>query len=228
MRNLRFSKRNLPGTSAAVLAFLCALAAHSVLLIPQYRTSAAQRKIGISGIEMLNIAALPGAERRELSRWIALHDPARTARSSSASGYSVSMPEPPPRSVAIHAFPSSIVRSAARISPFAPVPTDRGKFRFIPEPPENPVPFPEISRRVRILDQNGSSRFESKFSVPPGAAAEKPSVVSITRLGKVRCVTLRQSCGKPELDRVAGLFASKISPEETSTLFFFWPPEVKK
>ena len=229
MRKLRLRKQTLPGTSVAVLALLCALAAHSVLLVGRYKTASAQRKLSGSGIEMLNLAALPEAERRNLVRWIAVHDPARSVRSDSPSGYAAHLPGPPPRSVTVRDFPDNTARPRTAVTPFAPVPTRPARIRFVPDPPESPVPFPEISRRVRVLDQDGSRKFETLFSFPANAAAAKPSVVSLARIGNAARISLLRSCGKPELDRLAAAAASKIPPEKMpGTLLFFWPPEVKK
>ena len=229
MRNLRSAKITRSGTSIALLAFLCALAAHAALLIPRYKTSAAKRQLSGSGIEMLNFASLAETERRNLSRWIAVHDPARSVRSASPSGYTAHLPGPPPRSVTVRPFPDTAVRSRASVSPFAPVPTAAEGSRTLPESPEGAVPFPAISRRVRILDQEGSPKFEQLFSFPADAAAAKPSVISFSRIGNAVRITLLDSCGKPGLDRLAAAAASKIPPEKIpASLFFFWPPEVKK
>jgi len=229
MRNLRFTKQTLSGTSIALLAFFCALAAHSLLLIPRYKTTAAQRKLRGSGIEMLNFSALPEAERRNFTRWIAVHDPAKSARSSSPSGYAAHLPQPSPRSVTVRPFPDNAVRPQAEIAPFAPVPTAAAGIRTIPDPPEIAASFPALSRRVRVLDQNGSRKFEPLFNFPPTAAAADRSVISISRIGSSARITLRHSCGKPDLDRLAAAAAAKIPPENMpATLLFFWPPEVKK
>ena len=229
MRRWRFTRPRTSAAAAARLAFLCAVSAHCTLLIFRYQTPAAKQKQDASGVEMLNLAALPQKEQRRLMQWITLHDPGRIARSTSKSGYSVYLPESPPAAVEIRRYRSNLLRSSASLPSFSPVPVAAARFTPLPEPAASAPPAPQAVRKVRILDQNGSPVTAPAFSLAPDAGAAKPSVVDITSYGSVSGVTLRQSCGDPQLDKLALNAASGVKAPGCTALIVIWPPaEVKK
>lgn len=229
MRKWRFTKPRSSAATTALLALLCAVAAHAAFLLFRYQTPAARQKQDASGIEMLNLAALPQNEQRDFTRWITLHDPARIARSASRSGYSFYLPEPPPAGVEIHAYRNNLVHSVSSVAPFSPVPVAAAKFTFFPEPAAPPESVPATVRKVRVLDQNGSPVTDPAFAFPPDSGAAKPSIIDIASYGRVSGITLRQSCGNSQLDKLALNAAAGMKTSGCTALIVIWPPaEVKK
>ena len=229
MRKWRFTKPRASAATTALLALLCAVAAHAAFLLFRYQTPAARQRQDASGIEMLNLAALPQKEQRDFTRWIALHDPARIARSSSRSGYSFYLPEPPPAGVEIHAYRNDLIHSVSSVSPFSPVPVAAAKFTSLPELAALPGPASASARKVRVIDQNGSPVTDPAFAFSPDPGAEKPSIIDIASYGRISGVTLRQSCGNSQLDKLALNAAAGMKTPGRTALIVIWPPaEVKK
>ena len=218
----------LRGDHCAARPFVCRRR-HAAFLLFRYQTPAARQKQDASGIEMLNLAALPQNEQRDFTRWIALHDPARIARSTSRSGYSFYLPEPPPAEVEIHAYRNDLVHSVASVPPFSPVPVAAAKFIPLPEPAAPSAPASAIVRKVRVIDQNGSPVTDPAFAFPPDSGAAKPSIIDIVSYGRVSGITLRQSCGDSQLDKLALNAAAGMKTSGRTALIVIWPPaEVKK
>ena len=229
MRKWRFTQPRTSAATTVLLALLCAVSAHCALLLFRYQTPAARQKQDVSGIEMLNLTALPQNERRQLTQWITLHDPCRIARSASSSGYAAHLPEASPAAVRIHAYRNDLIRSVSSVPPFSPVPVAAAKFTSLPEPAPSAGPEPEVARKVRVMDQNGTPVTDPGFAFSPDHGAAQPSIIDVASYGKVSSVTLRQSCGDPRLDKLALTAASAMKAPRCTALIVIWPPAgVKK
>ncbi len=208
--------------TAAALA--TALAAHGVLY-GLIRYQPFMHPVSVRSRAVVSLLPVEGS----LQNWLAVHDPATATRSGSASGYAGYYRTPEAR------------RNVGRgpLYPVKPNPREPQRFRpfetAMPMVPEllsshilrvAPLPPPSASAPAgpRATDETGR-RLPLELTLPEGKGALRPTVIRFNRSGGVIRQTLLDSCGEPELDRLARAAAARsgIGAEGETIVTVEWP-----
>lgn len=227
MRKWRFTRPAVSPFETAVLALVIALAAHAVLLLPDYRTPGEDRAASTSGVQMLNLSALTREKQSEFRNWISIHDPAQVARSDSRSGYTAVLKKEKQVNVHIKPYRMAEVGDPVEVTAFSTVPTGGSPAKSVPEPVVKTAP--ERTARVAVIfDGTGKKIAEIPGNIPDTLGSDVPTVVTLTEFGRVAGVTLTRSCGSRELDLMALNAAAKMNVKRNAVLTVLWPGKVKK
>ncbi len=221
MRKWRFTRPVRSGRSMVLLALGITVLVHAGFLLYGYRTAPASGSSGGNGIQMLNISSMPEKQRKDLMNWIALHDPAGTAKSTSRSGYSCLYQPQKWFSTDIHPFRTRETGFDFKVSDFYPVPVVKRKAPAAPGFPEK-FTAPEKAR-VTALDKNGRVLKGFLKSVPAYSGYAAPAVIRVVRFGKVCNVSIVSSSGKRELDLAACAAASGLEVADQEIITVIWP-----
>lgn len=224
MRKWRFTRPAVsPGITAA-MALLIAVAVHALFLIPGYRMPQSSGSVSGSRIRMLNFNSMSSDEKEEFSRWLKLHEPSRAARSFSASGYSILLPEQRWFNIKIEPYSRQQLPEQPQIPDFSLLPAQNSFAVSLPRMEKDPLPEKEvIRRRVLIFDRSGKQLPDLIKTVPLHLGSALPTEIRISVFGNVKTLEIVSSCGVPELDLMAWRAASGLRCKESTVLTVIWP-----
>lgn len=227
MRKWRFTRPAASPAATVLTALAAALAAHAILLLPAYRTPGDKTTSSTSGIKILNVSSLSSEQRKNFQNWLALHDPAQTARSDSRSGYNAVLERKTRVNVHIEPYKMPGIRSQVKLTGFSPIPAQSTLTKSIPEPVEKTVPErPE--RTALVFDGSGRKITHSIGRIPERLGSSAPTVIAVTDFGKVSGITVSRSSGSRELDLMALDAVFKMDLKQQTALTFVWPGKGKK
>ena len=226
MRKWRFTRPAASPAATAAAALLTAVAVHALFLLPQYRTPTSRTTLSSSGIQMLTTGSFSAEKQKDFQKWLAIHDPARAARSSSGSGYSSVQTGNKQISVRIEPYRVAEIRNQVHLTAFSPVPAGRNVVKSMPD---NVIQKPAAAplRKALVFDGDGN-RIEMPQIIPAHLGSSRPTVISVTGFGKVSGIVVSRSCGSRELDLMALASAAKMDLKERAALTFIWPGKEKK
>ena len=226
MRKWRFTRPAASPAATALLALAATVAAHAVLLLPAYRNPGDSKASSTSGIQILNVASLSSEQQKNFQDWIALHDPAKAARSDSRSGYNAALEKKTLVNVHVEPYKMAEVSSRVKLTAFSPVPAKSTPEKNIPDPIGKIVPErPE--RTALVFDKSGRKVTHYIGKLPERLGSSDPTVITVTEFGKVSGITVFRSCGNRELDLLALDAVFKMNLKQQTALTFIWPGKGK-
>jgi hypothetical protein len=78
-----------------------------------------------------------------------------------------------------------------------------------------------------MFDNSGKKLSELIGEIPENWGSSLPTVISVTKFGKVSGVAVIRSCGRSEMDRAAQAAVIRMDLKTNGTVTVVWP-EVKK
>ena len=224
MRKWRFTQPVLSSRTAVFLAVAGTLAAHALFLLPAYRTVQRENSSSTSGVQILNMSNLSGKQQQDLQNWIALHDPARSFKSSSRSGYTALLVQDRKITIPVTPYQEKHSDTIPAVKGFTALPVAGSPARLAPEEDVRPLET-QIVRKATVMDHKGKVVMEIVSGLPAGAGSNMPTVIQIRKTGKVSIVEILSGSGNPVLDHIATARAARWRSGEDTVLTFIWPQE---
>ena len=227
IRKWRFTRPAASPFAVSAAALAIAVAVHALFLLPGYRTEEKDAEAKSPGIQMLNLSSFTPGQRKDFQHWLAIHDPAQAARSSSRSGYTAILKNNKKINVHVEPYRMAEIRTQINLTAFSPVPAGIVSVKDLPADFEQKSSV-RSARKVLILDESGK-KIPSDFDViPERLGSSRPTVITVTDPGKTAQILVNNSCGVRELDLAAINKVVKMNLKNRTTLTFIWPGRIGK
>ena len=228
MRKWRFTRKSVSPAVTMLLAFAAALGVHACFFLPDYREKDTAEDFSESGARVLNPASLSPDQRSRFQDWLHIHDPARAARSQSASGYSASLAGHRRYEVKITSRRYAREIRQAQVTTFSPLAVTPFTAGGLPDEKVSGIEKIRPSRGVKVLEASGKEIPDLIREIPENLGSSHPTVIALYPMGKVIRTVLTSSSGSPELDRLAQHAVSQIKTAEKTVVTVIWPGKAEK
>ena len=228
MRKWRFTRKAVSPTETMLLALIAAIVIHAVFLLPGYRIQRVKTDSASGGAQMLNLVSLEPRQQRQFQNWLFVHDPARVARSYSASGYSAVLEGNRSYQVKISPYKADRQQKPVAVTGFSPLTVPDFAGRGVPESSVEKQNVSAFRREVKVLDHAGKEIKGLIGKIPESSGSSQPTVVELIPVGKVVRTALALSCGDQKLDFLAQAAVSRLEVKEKTVVTVIWPGRAAK
>ncbi len=186
-----------------------------------------------SGVSLLNLAS-PRADEKQLSRWLAFHEPAQFSSSGNPAGYTALLRSPQLRDYSGSRpwlqlmLPQLVLPTYELLQPLP----DKGEvieeLQFLPLVSSSGASIPQVPL---VFDADNHPIVLSRLSTPVGHGATAPTVVRLHKVGGVVRLSPISGSGDAELDAKAfqALLRSEDElPDTPAIITIYWPQSVSK